>query len=70
VFYIEQYDLFKKIWKRKNMAKIKIIPAAKKPSIPNSNELNREIDRFQAPGGKPGLPMGKAYNRQGGNSKI
>ena len=47
------------------MSRIKIIPEARKPNVPKSGELSKTVPRFRAPGGKPGLPLEKSYNRQG-----
>ena len=48
------------------MARIKIIPEAKKPIIPVNNDLSKTVDRCRAPGGKPPLPLEKSYNTQKG----
>jgi hypothetical protein len=47
------------------MPKIKIIPEAKNPFVPNNSELSKDVPRFRPPGGKPPLPLDKSYNRQG-----
>ena len=47
------------------MAKIKIIPEAKKPFAPKNKNLSDTRLRFTPPGGKPPLPLDKSYNRQG-----
>ncbi len=47
------------------MARIKIINEPKKPLVPNNQNLSKVVPRFQAPGGKPPLPLQQSYNRQG-----
>lgn len=47
------------------MPKIKIIPDEKKPFVPSSLDLSKEVPRFRPPGGKPPLQIDKSYNRQG-----
>lgn len=47
------------------MARIKIIPEAKKPSVPSSADANRTVPRFRPPGGPVPLPLDKSYNKQG-----
>ncbi len=51
------------------MPKIKIIPEAKKPLVPNNSNLNITIPRFRPPGGKPPLALDKSYNRYGGKNE-
>lgn len=50
------------------MPKIKIVPdsrdTAKPKHVPKSKDLNKTVDRFRPPGGKPPLPLNKSYNRQ------
>ncbi len=48
------------------MPNIKIIPGAKKPSVPKSSSLSALVPRCRAPGGKPPLPLTSSYNKQDG----
>lgn len=52
------------------MPKIKIIPEAKKPFVPNNSNLSLTRPRFTPPGGKPPLPLQENYNRQGVDDGI
>ena len=47
------------------MARIKIIPEAKKPFVPKNENLSQTRPRFTPPGGKTPLPIQEMYNRQG-----
>jgi hypothetical protein len=52
------------------MSRIRILPDNPDPAVPKhvpkAAEMNKVVPRFQAPGGKPGLPLEKSFNRQGG----
>ena len=51
------------------MARIPIVPMAKKPVVPTNKNLSDTRPRFTPPGGKPPLPLQESYNRQGTDGK-
>jgi len=47
-----------------SVTRIKIVPDARKPSVPKSQALIHEVDRVKNTG-KPPLPLDKSFNKQG-----